>query len=160
MSVFWVETPCGLIGAYQHFGGTYCLHLQAWCNMYLRNVCICLQILATLRVGPTSTCSRSKDIKSRMTGEWYHTNLSGYEAQYISLPDMTRGSKAAQLYSRLLTAASNKVDHDYFVSSCKLTVINNSNHLTSFEICFVFLCSFISVVAVCNLWALLELLSD
>jgi hypothetical protein len=26
--VFWVVTPCGLAGAYQRFGGTYCLHLQ------------------------------------------------------------------------------------------------------------------------------------
>jgi hypothetical protein len=26
--VFWVVTQCGLVGRYQRFGGTYCLHLQ------------------------------------------------------------------------------------------------------------------------------------
>jgi hypothetical protein len=25
--VFWVVMPCGYIGLYQHFGGTYCLQL-------------------------------------------------------------------------------------------------------------------------------------
>jgi hypothetical protein len=28
--VFWVVTPCGLIGIYQGFGEIYCLHLQGW----------------------------------------------------------------------------------------------------------------------------------
>jgi hypothetical protein len=28
MVVFWVVTPCGLVGGYQHFGGTYSLHLR------------------------------------------------------------------------------------------------------------------------------------
>jgi hypothetical protein len=28
MLVFWIVTPCGLIGRYQRFGETYCLHLQ------------------------------------------------------------------------------------------------------------------------------------
>jgi hypothetical protein len=28
MLVFWVKSPCGLIGRYQRFGGTYCPHLQ------------------------------------------------------------------------------------------------------------------------------------
>jgi hypothetical protein len=27
MLVFWVVMPCGLVGKYQRFGGTYCLHL-------------------------------------------------------------------------------------------------------------------------------------
>jgi hypothetical protein len=26
--VFWVVAPCGLVGKYHHFEGTYCLHLQ------------------------------------------------------------------------------------------------------------------------------------
>jgi hypothetical protein len=26
---FWVVTLCGLVGKYQRFGGTYCLHLQS-----------------------------------------------------------------------------------------------------------------------------------
>jgi hypothetical protein len=30
MLVFWVIKPCGLVGRYQHFGGTYCLHRQGW----------------------------------------------------------------------------------------------------------------------------------
>jgi hypothetical protein len=30
MLVFWVVTPCGLVGRYQRFGGTYRLHLQGW----------------------------------------------------------------------------------------------------------------------------------
>jgi hypothetical protein len=29
MLVFWVVALCGLVGRYQRFGGTYCLHLQA-----------------------------------------------------------------------------------------------------------------------------------
>jgi hypothetical protein len=36
--VFWVVTPCGLVHRYQHFGETYCLHLQGW------NICIYLQV--------------------------------------------------------------------------------------------------------------------
>jgi hypothetical protein len=28
MVVFWVVTPCGLVGGYQHFRGTYCLYIQ------------------------------------------------------------------------------------------------------------------------------------
>jgi hypothetical protein len=28
MLFFWVVTPCGLVGRYQHFGETYCLHFQ------------------------------------------------------------------------------------------------------------------------------------
>jgi hypothetical protein len=27
--VFWVVTPCRLVGGYKHFGGTCCLHLQS-----------------------------------------------------------------------------------------------------------------------------------
>jgi hypothetical protein len=34
MFIFWVVTPCGLIGRYERFGGTYCLHLQGG-NVYL-----------------------------------------------------------------------------------------------------------------------------
>jgi hypothetical protein len=30
MLVFWIVTPCGLVGRYQRFGGTYCLHLQVF----------------------------------------------------------------------------------------------------------------------------------
>jgi hypothetical protein len=26
--VLWVVTPCGLVGRYQRFGGTFCFHLQ------------------------------------------------------------------------------------------------------------------------------------
>jgi hypothetical protein len=28
MLIFWIVTLCGLLGRYQCFGGTYCLHLQ------------------------------------------------------------------------------------------------------------------------------------
>jgi hypothetical protein len=28
MMVFWAMMPCGPVGGYQRFGGTYCLHLQ------------------------------------------------------------------------------------------------------------------------------------
>jgi hypothetical protein len=28
MLVFWVVSPCGLIGRYQSFGGTYCIHFS------------------------------------------------------------------------------------------------------------------------------------
>jgi hypothetical protein len=27
--LFWVVTPCGLVGRHHRFGGTYCHHLQA-----------------------------------------------------------------------------------------------------------------------------------
>jgi hypothetical protein len=30
MLFFWVVTPCGLVGRYQHFGETYHLHFQDW----------------------------------------------------------------------------------------------------------------------------------
>jgi hypothetical protein len=30
MLFFWVVTTCGLVGRYQRFGETYCLHLQLW----------------------------------------------------------------------------------------------------------------------------------
>jgi hypothetical protein len=30
MLVFWVVTPCGLVGRYQHLGGTYCHQLYSW----------------------------------------------------------------------------------------------------------------------------------
>jgi hypothetical protein len=29
ITVFWIMTPCGLICGYQHFGGTYHLHLHS-----------------------------------------------------------------------------------------------------------------------------------
>jgi hypothetical protein len=29
IAVFWVMTPCSLVGGCQRFGGTHCLHLQA-----------------------------------------------------------------------------------------------------------------------------------
>jgi hypothetical protein len=32
MLLFWVVTPYGLVGRYQCFGGTYCLHLQGRCR--------------------------------------------------------------------------------------------------------------------------------
>jgi hypothetical protein len=35
MLVFWVVTPCGLLGRYQRFRGTYCLHLQPMKCWYL-----------------------------------------------------------------------------------------------------------------------------
>jgi hypothetical protein len=28
MVAFWVVTPCGLVGVYQRFEGTYCLHIR------------------------------------------------------------------------------------------------------------------------------------
>jgi hypothetical protein len=30
MIVFWIVTPCRLIGRHRRFGGIYCLHLQVW----------------------------------------------------------------------------------------------------------------------------------
>jgi hypothetical protein len=55
MLVFWVVTPCGLVRGHQHFGGTYCLHLQHF-GMFLRNVGIYLQVHTVLRPRkPTST---------------------------------------------------------------------------------------------------------
>jgi hypothetical protein len=35
--VFWVLTPCGLVGRYQRFGGTYYLHLQTFVAIYNTN---------------------------------------------------------------------------------------------------------------------------
>jgi hypothetical protein len=57
--VFWVVTPCGLVGRYQGFGGTHWLH-QNWRLRLLLwpNFGICLQIHAALLVRrPTSTHS-------------------------------------------------------------------------------------------------------
>jgi hypothetical protein len=36
MFVFWVMTPFRLVGRYQRFGGTYCLHLQGWSSFLLK----------------------------------------------------------------------------------------------------------------------------
>jgi hypothetical protein len=35
MLVFWVLTPCGLVGRYQYFDRTYFLHLQDWRRQYV-----------------------------------------------------------------------------------------------------------------------------
>jgi hypothetical protein len=37
MLVSWVVTLRALVGRYQRFGGKYCLHLQGWSSMFLRN---------------------------------------------------------------------------------------------------------------------------
>jgi hypothetical protein len=66
MLIFWVVKPCGLVGRYQRFGGTYCLHLQRWNHfspkdrdsMFLRNVGIYLQALTALQPRTTTTCSK------------------------------------------------------------------------------------------------------
>jgi hypothetical protein len=59
--VFWVVTPCGLVGRYQRFGDTYCLHLQGWSDrlyivlssqrgtIFLRNVGIYLKVNTALQ---------------------------------------------------------------------------------------------------------------
>jgi hypothetical protein len=39
MLVLWVLTPCGFVGRYLHFRGTYCLHLQGWCLPTCQNGC-------------------------------------------------------------------------------------------------------------------------
>jgi hypothetical protein len=36
MLVFWVAMQCGPVGRYQHFEGTYCLHLQGLSGIYLQ----------------------------------------------------------------------------------------------------------------------------
>jgi len=28
--IFWIAAQCGVVVAYQHFGGSCCLHLQYW----------------------------------------------------------------------------------------------------------------------------------
>jgi hypothetical protein len=38
---FWVVTSCGLIGRYQHFRETYCLHRQGWPAIY-RVLMVCV----------------------------------------------------------------------------------------------------------------------
>jgi hypothetical protein len=40
MLVFWVVTPCGLVGRYQRIGGTYCLHLQPCVRIEKTNIVI------------------------------------------------------------------------------------------------------------------------
>jgi hypothetical protein len=32
MFVFWVVTPCGRVGRYRRFGGTYCLKMETVCS--------------------------------------------------------------------------------------------------------------------------------
>jgi hypothetical protein len=29
-SIFWILSPCRLVGRYRHLRGTWCLHLQGW----------------------------------------------------------------------------------------------------------------------------------
>jgi hypothetical protein len=47
MPVFWVVTPCGLVGRYQLLRGTYCVHIhfspEYGGSMFLRNAGIYLQ---------------------------------------------------------------------------------------------------------------------
>jgi hypothetical protein len=68
MLVFWVVLLCGLVGRDQRSGKTYCLHLQH-CrvevsledggSMFLRNVCIYLQIHTALQPRiPTTPCPK------------------------------------------------------------------------------------------------------
>jgi hypothetical protein len=62
MLVFWVVTPCGLVGRYQHFGGMYYTAFffspEDEGSMFLRNAGIYLQVhMALLPRRPTSTVS-------------------------------------------------------------------------------------------------------
>jgi hypothetical protein len=36
VDIFWVATPCGLVGRYQYFRETYCLHVQGYKFLYLQ----------------------------------------------------------------------------------------------------------------------------
>jgi hypothetical protein len=51
MSVFFFQLvmPSGLADSYQRFRGTYCLHLQVFNSMFLRNVGTYLQALVALK---------------------------------------------------------------------------------------------------------------
>jgi hypothetical protein len=49
MLFFWVVMLCGLVGRYQCFGGTYCLHLQLWIWRW-KNSIDTLNICFSLRV--------------------------------------------------------------------------------------------------------------
>jgi hypothetical protein len=70
--VFWVVKPCGLVGRYQRFRGTYCLHLKGWNlkdggNMFFRNFAIYLQVHTALQLRkPTSISSSLENLKSHM----------------------------------------------------------------------------------------------
>jgi hypothetical protein len=67
MLSFWVVTPCGRVGRYQRFGGTYCLYFQGrrvWGSMLLWNVGIYLQVHTTLQPRrPTSAPSRPWELQ-------------------------------------------------------------------------------------------------
>jgi hypothetical protein len=54
MLVFWVVTPCGLVGRYRRFGETYCLHLQA---LKLNTVCFSETLVVDTDVSEKHTVS-------------------------------------------------------------------------------------------------------
>jgi hypothetical protein len=61
MSVFWVATPCGFVGRYRRFGGTYYLQLQG-----------CLSILLTEKyftnIEKVPTTSSKETIRNKKSG--------------------------------------------------------------------------------------------
>jgi hypothetical protein len=67
MLVFWVVTPCGLVGRYQRFGGTYCLYLQDWSEdggrTFLRNVGIYPQTHMTSQPRRTINYNSEENVK-------------------------------------------------------------------------------------------------
>jgi hypothetical protein len=42
--VFWLVTPCGFVGRYQHFGETYCLHLPTQYYIFFQCFSCCLKL--------------------------------------------------------------------------------------------------------------------
>jgi hypothetical protein len=74
MLVFWVETPCGLAGRYQRFGGTYCLHLRG----YIETVCYYKTLVSnyksTRHYNPKDQ-HRHLHRRENLTSLWLHFNF-------------------------------------------------------------------------------------
>jgi hypothetical protein len=70
--VSWVVTPCGIVGRYQLFGETYCLHLQGG-RMFLRNADIYVQVHTTLQ--PKRQTSTKEQV-DHMLLKRFLTNIS------------------------------------------------------------------------------------
>jgi hypothetical protein len=70
--VFWVVTPCRLVGRYQNFGGTYCLHLspEDEGSMFFRNVGIYLQVHTALQPWRPTSILNPHDVRPSFTPIW------------------------------------------------------------------------------------------
>jgi hypothetical protein len=76
MLVFWVVTPCGLVGEYESFGGTYCLHLQGWhLDPEMEAVCSSETLVPTFK---STRLYNPEDHRGHPSTELHQNYLNGF----------------------------------------------------------------------------------